>query len=131
MEQFIKSARKNAQYTSKDAVVDFVVVVGTWVDEPFLARLLNIHYFSVLADECTDISTIEDLSVVCCWVKNGLPLQHFIEIISLKKAEAQRIYEMLVDCSKVKGVQISKLIGMGFMMEQPLFRGSTTEYKPF
>ena len=68
----------------------------------------------MLADECTDITTIEELSVVCRWVENGLPVEHFIEIIPLKKADAQTIYVTQVDCLKVKGVQISKLIGMGF-----------------
>ena len=61
-----------------------------------------------------DITTIEELSVVYRWVENGLSVENFIEIMSLKKADAQTIYETLVDCFKVKGVKISKLIGMGF-----------------
>ena len=114
LKQFVDKAGKNAHYTSKDAVVDFVEALGTWVDESLLARLQNARYFSLLADECTDITTIEELSVVCRWVENGLPVEHFIEIIPLKKADAQTIYATLVDYLKVKGVQISKLIGMGF-----------------
>ena len=84
------------------------------VDESLLARLQNARYFSLLADECTDITTIQELSVVCRWVENGLPVEHFIEIIPLKKADAQTIYATQVDCLKVKRVQINKLIGMGF-----------------
>ena len=114
LKQFVDKAGKNAHYTSNDAVVDFVEALGTWVDESLLARLQNARYFSLLADECTDITTIEELSVVCHWVENDLPVEHFIEIIPLKKADAQTIYATLVDCLKVKGVQISKLIGMGF-----------------
>ena len=114
LKQFIDKAGKNAHYTSKDAVVDFVEALGTWVDESLLARLQNARYFSLLADECTDITTIEELSVVCHWVENDLPVEHFIEIIPLKKADAQTISATLVDCLKVKAVQISKLIGMGF-----------------
>ena len=105
---------ENAHYTSKDAVVDFVEALGTWIDESLLARLQNACYFGLFADECTDITTLEELSVVCRWVENRLPVEHIIEIIALKKADAQTIYETLVDCLKVKGVQISKLIGMGF-----------------
>ena len=82
LKQFVDKARKNAHYTSKDAVVDFV--------EALLARLQNARYFSLLADECTDITTIEELSVVCRWVENGLPVEHFIEIIPLKKADDLR-----------------------------------------
>ena len=82
--------------------------------ESFLARLHNAHYLSLLADECADITTIEELSVVCGWVENGLHVEHFIDILPLKKVDAQTIYTTLVDCLKVRGVQISKLIGMGF-----------------
>ena len=127
MAQFVDKAGKNAHYTSEDAVVDFVESHGTWVDESLLARLRNALYFSLLGDEGTDITTIEELSVVCCWVENGLPIEHFIKIIAVKKADAQLIYETLVDCLKVKGVQISKLIGIGFDGAAT----SATEYKPF
>ena len=64
---------------------------GTWVDESLLARLQNARYFSLLADEYTDITTIEELSVVCRWVENGLPVEHFIEIIPLKPGSECRI----------------------------------------
>ncbi len=67
------------------------------------------EYFSLMADECTDITTIEELSVFCRWVE-----EHFIEIVSLKKADAKTIYETLVECLKKKNIQISRLIGMGF-----------------
>ena len=83
MKQFVD--KENVQYTSRDAVFDFVEALGTRVDESLLARLQNAHHFSLLADECTDITTIEQLSVVCRWVENGVPFEHFIEIIPLKK----------------------------------------------
>jgi len=49
----------------------------------------------LLADECTDISTIEELSVVIFWVENGLPVERFIELVPLRKADASTIYETL------------------------------------
>ena len=111
-------------------VVGFVEALGTSIDESLLARLQNACCFSLLADERTDIATIEKLSVICRWVENGLPVEHFIEIIPLKKADARTIYKTLVNCLKVKGVQISKLIGMSFD-EAATFQGKTMDYKPF
>ena len=68
----------------------------------------------MLADECTDISTIEELSIVCHWVEDGEPVEHFIEIVPLKKANAKFNYDSIIDCLKKKGVIISNMIGMGF-----------------
>ena len=107
LKKFVDKAGKNAHFTSKDAVVDFVEVLGTWVDESLLARLQNARYFSLLADESTDITTIEELSVVCRWVENGLPVEHFIKIIPLKKGDAQTIYETVVGCLKVKECRLA------------------------
>ena len=110
---FIERAGRNAVYTSKDAVVEFVAAICQWVEESLLKRLHQAQYFSMMADECTDITTIEELSVFCRWVEDGLPVEHFIEVVSLKKANAKTIYETLVECLKKKRIQLSRLIGMG------------------
>jgi len=68
----------------------------------------------LLADECTDILTIEELSVVICWVERGLPVEHFIELVLLRKADTSTIYETLTDCKKKKGLVIGNMNGMGF-----------------
>jgi len=81
---FLEKAGKNATYTSKDAVIDFVEIIGQWIEENLLKRLHQAEYFSLLVDECTDISTIEELSVVICWVENGLPVEHFTELVPLR-----------------------------------------------
>ena len=67
-----------------------------------------------MADECVDVANIEELSVYCRWVENGVPVEHFMEIFPLKKMNAQSIYSVLLDWLKKKDLQCSKLIGMGF-----------------
>ena len=42
--------------------------------------------FSLMVDERTDVATIEKLSIFWRWVENGSPIEHFMEIFSLKKA---------------------------------------------
>ena len=102
MRYFLEKAGKNATYTSKDAVVDFIETIGLWVEECLFKRLHQAHYFSLLADECTDISTIEELSIVFHWMEDGLPVEHFIELVPLKKADANVIYETLIESLKKK-----------------------------
>ena len=90
----------NATYTSKMAVVEFVKALGAWVEESLLKRLHMAPFFSIMADECTDVTTIEELTIFCRWVESGVPEEHFIEILPLKKANAESIYSALVEyCS--------------------------------
>ena len=85
--QTFYKAGGNATYTM--AVVEFVNGLGTWVEES-LKRLHKTPCFSIMADECTDVTTIEELTICCRWVESGVPKEHFIEILPLKKANAER-----------------------------------------
>ena len=114
LEEFVRKAAKNASYTSTDAVTDFVEAIGVWVDELQVNRVRNAPFFSLTADECVNVANIEELSVYCRWVENGVPVEHFLEIPTLKKTNAQSIYSVLLDWLKKKDLQCSKLIGMGF-----------------
>ena len=114
LKTFLETAGKKAQYTSKLAVVEFFDAIGTWVEETLLKRLRQAPYYSIMADECTDVSIIEELSIYCHWIENGEATEHFIEIVPLKNADAENIHLQLMDCLKKKNIQVSKLIGMGF-----------------
>ena len=110
----LERAGKDATYTSKIAVVEFVEAVGFWAEESLLIRLHQASNFSIMADKCTDVTTIEELSIFFRWVEDGVPVEHFLEIIPLKATDARTIYSALVEFMKDKNIQISKLVGMGF-----------------
>ena len=82
--------------------------------------------------ECTDITTIEELSIFCRWVESGVPVEHFLGIVPLKKADAATIYSTLHHFLAYKEIQLSKLIGMGFGGAATLnFLGSMMLYKVY
>ena len=69
---------------------------GTWVEESLLNRLHTAPIFSIMADECTDATTIGTWKfVVVGWRVSGVPEEHFIEILLLKKANAGSISRVL------------------------------------
>ena len=47
-------------------------------------------------------------------MKSGLPEEHFIEILPLKKANTGSIYSALVESCMEKNIQLGRLIGIGF-----------------
>ena len=114
LKYFMEKTGKNATFTSHIAVVEFVEALGTWVEEDLLKSLQHAFYYSIMADECIDISTVEEMSVFCRLEEKGIPEEHFLEIIHLCQANAESIYSALVECLKEKKLQISKIIGLGF-----------------
>ena len=114
LKNFLERTGRNAVYTSHVAVVEFMDALGTWVEESLLKRLHQASCFSIMADECTDISTIEELFIYCHWEENGVAEEQFLDIVHLKKADAESIYDSLVQCLKEKSLQVSAIVGMGF-----------------
>ena len=79
-----------------------------------------LHFFSVMAAECTDIATVEELRHFSLWVENGSPVEQFMGILPLKKAMLN--LSVLQRWLKKKHLQCHKLVGMGVdgaaMLEQ-------------
>ena len=114
LRSFLDRTGANAMYTSHVAVVEFMEALGIWIEESLLKRLHQASCFSIMADECTDISTVEEMSVFCRWEEEGSPEEHFLELIHLQQANAESIYSALVECLKEKNLQVGKIVGMGF-----------------
>ncbi len=94
--------------------MDFIEAIGTWIDESTLRRVQKASYIRDMADECVEISTIEELSVFCRWEENGKPVESFLDIVPLNKADAEAIYTALVTSLKEKNLELGKVVGMGF-----------------
>ena len=71
--------------------------------------------------ECTDVTTVEELSIFCHWFQDGVPGEHFLEIVPLKSVDAKTIYSTLDEFLNEKNVPISKLVGVGYNEAATLF----------
>ena len=111
LQTFLDRAGGNPTYTSKMVVVEFVNALRAWVAESLLKRLHTASFFSIMADECSDVTTIEELTICCHRVESDAPEEHFIEILPLKKANAESIYSALVEHCREKNIQLGRLIG--------------------
>ena len=78
------------------------------MEESLLKRLHKAPFLNIMADECTDVTTIEDLTICCRWVESGVPKQHFIQILPLKKANAESNYSALVEYCREKEHSVGK-----------------------
>ena len=68
-----------------------IEAIDTWVERKFLERLKARPFFLILADECQDVSTQEDLSIYFHWIVNGCPEEHFMTILHVKSTCADTI----------------------------------------
>ncbi len=66
-----------------------------------------------MADESTDVSSKEELSICARWEQSGKPVEHFLGIISAKEMTAKAIASYLNDFLDLKSIDITKMRGIG------------------
>ena len=58
-----------------------------------------------MADECNDLTTIEEPSIFYRWVEERQLVEHFIELVPLAATDAKIIYSTLIEFMKDKNIQ--------------------------
>ena len=114
LQQHVEEGPRNAQYTSKFSAVMLLEAIDTWLDRKLGESLNSSSYFSVLADECVDISTTEQLSICCRWLVNGKPEEHFLTVLYITALDAATISDAIVSFFESKNLDIHKLVGQGY-----------------
>ena len=94
LKYFMEKTGINATYTSHIVVVEFVEALRTWVEEALLKRLQQASYYSIMADECADISNVDEMTVFCHWKEKGIPEEHSLES-SIYVKQMQRVFTLL------------------------------------
>ena len=67
-----------------------------------------------MADESTDVMTVEDLSVCGRWLEKGKAVEHFLGIVHAKEVTAEALTGYLLQFLRDKGLSIRKVRGLGF-----------------
>lgn len=114
LEQHISQGAKNAQYTSNFSSVMLLEAVDTWLERKLLLSLRSSPHFSILADECQDIITHEELSICCRWIVNGYPEEHFLGVLHVKEVDAASLTKSLTTFIEEKNLDYRRLVGQGY-----------------
>ena len=97
------------------------------MDQKLEESLKSSPCFSVLADECEDITTAEELSICCRWIVNGRPEEHFRTVLHISALDAATILQAICSFLESKNLDYHKL-AKGMMVQPPLLE-STMEFK--
>ena len=114
LKQHLEQGPHNAQYTSNFSVVMLLDAIDTWLDQRLIQSLKSSPYFTVLADECEDITPAEELSICGRWVVNGKPEEHFLTVLHISAQDAETISGEICSYLESKNVEYHKLVGQGY-----------------
>ena len=114
LETHKRTCPSNATYVSKATTTELLSSISHCIEEGLLTHLKSSQFISIMADESTDISSKEELSVCGRWLESGKPVEHFLGIIHAQEVNAEALTRYLLRFLHEKGIPIQKLRGLGF-----------------
>lgn len=78
LKEHLRTAQNNAIYTSKTIQNDIIYICGDLLRNKILKKVREAHFFSVIADEATDVANDEQLSISIRYVEDGIPQEKFL-----------------------------------------------------
>ena len=104
----------DATYESYATVVELLTSISKTLETTLLGSLKASTYYSLMADERTDVASEEDLSMCAHWLQQNKPVEHFLGIVHAKETNAQAVAGYLCDFMKSKDISFENLCELGF-----------------
>ena len=109
--------RKTDKFTSPVIQNELIKIMGNQVLREILEPIKDAPFFSLMADETTDVSNKEQLVICLRWVsKNFEPKENYVGLYEIENIRAETIFNSLADILKRFGLQISQLRGQCYDM---------------
>lgn len=73
-------------------------------------------YYTLMGYECTNVSFIfmAELSLCFRWLKDGKPVEHFLEVLHVTRTDAETITSAITTYLQEKQIGIRNMRGVGF-----------------
>ena len=112
LKEHFQHATKNAKYTSPLVQNTIISICEGAIRENILSMFSS--YWSVMADETEDLSSMEQVSICIRFVSDGEVFEEFLGFINIAKMDAQTIADALVSTLQKWGLNLSFLVGQGY-----------------
>ena len=114
----LESAPKNAVYLSPKIQNEFIECIEHIIRDDIVARANNSAFLSVIADETTDVSISQQLSICIRFLENidgkFEVIEDFLGFTALEKADAETISKAILEDLQSWGIDVHKIRGQGY-----------------
>ena len=114
LRKHLQNAPKNAQYTSKTIQNELIHVVGKYIQSEILHEIEVAKYYSVLADELSDVANKEQLSISFRYVYRGAVKEVFVDFVEVERITGKALAEAIIHSLTVWGLSLSHMRGQCF-----------------
>ena len=98
----------NASCMSKISTAEFLNSISHFIEQSILSCMKKSQFYSIMADESTDVSSKEELSICGRWIEDSKAVEHFLGIVRAREIDAQSLTQYLLDFLQDKGLDVKK-----------------------
>ena len=112
----LKNARRNATYSSKTIQNELIQVVGNSIREKIINDIKAAKFFSILADEVTDCSNKEQLSLAVRFVDSVdcVIREEFLDFITVERITGEALASAILSRLQEWDIPIENCRGQGY-----------------
>lgn len=119
LENHLKTHTGKSKYTSHRVQNDLISICGSIIQETIVKEVSKCDAFSLLADETADISGKEQMSLGIRYITEDADVgyiikEEFLGFVELCKLDAKSVADAILQFTEKLGLEMSKLIGLGF-----------------
>lgn len=111
--EFIFSSGR-ASYLSGTICDEFITLIGSKVLNAILNEMKDAKYYSISVDSTPDVSHCDQLVFCVRYMKDGLPVERFIQFISINQHNAQYLTEIIMKFLTAQGINLSDCRGQSY-----------------
>ena len=111
LQSHLKNAPKNAMYTSKTIQNELIDIVGKSIRSDILSEVMEAKYYSVIADEVTDVANKEQLSISLRYVINSGVKEVFVDFMEVERITGEVLAGAIVQSLTTWGLSLSDMWG--------------------
>ncbi|XP_046737114.1 zinc finger MYM-type protein 1-like [Diprion similis] len=101
----------NTSYLSANICNEFIDIMGKKVLMTIVSELKTAKYYSISVDSTPDLSHIDQLTFIVRYVKDGVPVERFIQFLPIKEHKAEYLAETVLRLLENYGVSIKDCRG--------------------
>ena len=117
LSEHLVTAPRNATYTSSNIQNQVIDIFADQIRQNIISRVKKVGWYSVVADEVTDISNKEQLSLVVRYVDHGslLVREDLVAFIECDTGISGRVIaDKIISCLQAYGLDLSNLRGQAY-----------------
>lgn len=114
LKEHFQNCGKNATYVSWRIQNEVISIVNDLVQQKIASKVNNAQCFSVLVDETSDISRIEQVSITLRYVEGETLREDFLQFFPTTIATGQALANIILEKLKELNIDIEFLYGQGY-----------------